>query len=330
MMDNTPEALLFQEAKRMYRSGLFTIAIDAFESLRVNYPLSPYVEFAELKIADGHFEMRDYALAATSYEEFVKSHPASTSLPYVLLRAGQTNRLLNRGVGRDPSPLKKAKDLFTRLLKEYPDSIYAADGQNALAETNRSLAAHDQFVIDFYRHHSNEKAVAARAKLYEDRYRNLEEESRLAAAPPQSIVRTAALENPKVVSVARSEMGTAARAMASPRTIEEAKVQTAARNAEEVLSLGLQRVQCREDKIFLYLKEPIADQQFLSSTKVLRPRAGKVDLALPNSSAQPNVLNCFGKQDLSISAQGALSLKTERAFDVMTLNNPPRLLLIQR
>jgi len=330
---DTPEALLFHEAKRLYRAGLYTIAVDSFESLRINYPLSPYVEFAELKIADARFELRDFALAATSYEDFAKNHPASPAIPYVLMRAGSSYRMTNRGVGRDIAPLEKAHALYTRLLKEYPASTYATQAKVLLDETNQGLADHQKFVTDFYRHQANEKAVAAREKYFTEKFKDLETQRAAVQAEASPVVRTAtrSLENPGILAAVRADSESSSEARASQaQSPEQIRQGLLIADAQEILTHDVQRVQCRDDKIFLYLREPLNDQAFFDRNKTLLPQAGKISVAIPNVVARATVLDCFGKQDLSISSQGELSLESQRSWDLMGLDNPPRLLLIQK
>lgn len=336
---DTPEAILFREGKRLYRAGLYTIAVDTFESLRVNYPLSPYVEFADLKIADARFELRDFAVAATAYEEFAKNHPASPSVPYVLMRAGNSYRMTNRGIGRDTTPLEKAQALFTRLLKEYPDSIYAAQAKVFLSETDQALLDYQNFVIDFYAKMGNEKAVEARKRQFAEKSKAYEEVKLAAdqASEPTRAFETAAAQD----YLAAPTLLTAQRPAAQESVLSEARASQAQSpdtahpglliaDAQEMLTLDIQRVNCRDQKIFLYLREPIKDQNFLSRFKTVSPQSGKVTLPLPDMAARQTTLDCFGSGDLSVSSKGELTLISDHAWDVMPLDFPPRLLLVEK
>lgn len=332
---DTPEAVLFHEAKRLYRAGLYTVAIDSFESLRVNYPLSPYVEFAELKIADGHFEMRDYALAATAYEEFAKNHPASPSVPYVLLRAGNSYRMTNRGLGRDVTPLEKAQGFFTRLLKDYPNSIYTAQSKVLLRETDQALLDYQNFVIDFYSKQGNQKAVDARIKYYAEKARNFQQVQEAATEAEKPMTRAASqtLTSPTLISAWRygSKESLSSEARASQAQVADSVRQgMLIADAQETLTLDLQRVNCRDQKVFLYLREPIKDQNFLTQYKSVSPQAGKITLPLPDVTTRQTTLDCFSKGDLSISSKGELTLTNNHSWDVMALDYPPRLLLVQQ
>lgn len=86
---DTPEGELLSEGKRLYESGLYSVAKDAFESLKEGYPNSSSAEFAAIKIADCLFETSEYTQARQRYEEFVREKPSSSEAPYALFRAGR-------------------------------------------------------------------------------------------------------------------------------------------------------------------------------------------------------------------------------------------------
>ncbi|MBN8549640.1 MAG: outer membrane protein assembly factor BamD [Deltaproteobacteria bacterium] len=332
---DTPEAILFQEAKRLYRAGLYTVAIDAFESIRLNYPLSPYVEFSELKVADGRYEMRDFALAATAYEEFAKNHPASPSMPYVLLRAGNSYRMTSKGIGRDPTPLEKAQGFFTRLLKEYPHSTYSAQAKVFLNETDQALVDYQNFVINFYEHQENQKAVAARIKYFTEKYKDFEEVGRDAAVAEQPIqMAKAELSTPNLISAWRVEnrelLSAEARASQASQVPESMRQGLLIADSQELLTLDLQKINCRDQKVFLYLRSPITSREFLDRYSTVAPKDGKIVIPLPNMSARQTTLDCFGKGDLTVTPNGELTLESNHSWDLMPLDYPPRLLLVQQ
>ena len=86
---------------RYTQTGVFTVSRDAFRSIQTGYPHGAYAEYAEIKVADSFFELRNYKEAALLYEDFLTHHPSSQSTPYVLYQAARSNRMIHRGVGRD-------------------------------------------------------------------------------------------------------------------------------------------------------------------------------------------------------------------------------------
>jgi outer membrane protein assembly factor BamD len=119
-----PELELFSNAKRQYQSGLYSVSRESFGAIKDNYPTGPYAEYSELKVADTHFENSDYQSAGLAYEEFTKNRPASSALAYAFLRAARSFELASAGIGRDPTPLQKALELYNSLIENYPNSVY--------------------------------------------------------------------------------------------------------------------------------------------------------------------------------------------------------------
>jgi outer membrane protein assembly factor BamD len=167
---DTPQLELLETARRYYAQGLFSVSRESFESLRDGYPLGPYAELAEIKIADTHFEASEYIEAAIHYEEFLTKYPTSDSASYAAMRAGRSFQLSHRGVGRDREPLDKAINFFTMVMARYPDSIYSQPAQSYLRAAQADLARHEKVVLDYYRKQKNQGAYEARKQLFEEKY----------------------------------------------------------------------------------------------------------------------------------------------------------------
>ena len=65
-----PADELIAEGNRQFDKGNYKKAIEAFEQLKDWYPFSKFAIVAELKIADAHFYLDQYADAVFAYEEF--------------------------------------------------------------------------------------------------------------------------------------------------------------------------------------------------------------------------------------------------------------------
>ena len=159
------EGELLANAKKHYSHRLFTLARESFESLRDSYPSSPYIEFALIKIADCYFESSDYDLASKSYEDFITNYPSSSSVPYALLKQGKSLQLLNRGAGRDISPVEKSIIIYDRLLKEHPTSYYVKTAENLKFEALKTLSEHNNMIAGFYKKKHEDIAAEGRQKV---------------------------------------------------------------------------------------------------------------------------------------------------------------------
>lgn len=331
------ESSLFRAGKRLYSAGLYSVALDSFQSLATNYPLSPYAEFAEIKIADSQFEDRKFEVAASAYEDFAKNHPGSKATPYVLMRAARSYQLSQRGLGRDVSPLNKAIENFDRLLQQYPNSIYAAPAAEFKREALESLAAYDSLVAKFYRHHEKESAATVRAKIVAEKW--------------EPLVRAASDEAAKRRERAHSStvtFGATSSTPGTPQLVHIARGSGAALGAQESAAsarrLGaeddvavdtpyrIERIQCSAttggSTVALLLNKPFLNPEFLQQHGKIESSAGLITLTLPDTSSRAETIDCVQSQDLQLGSRGNITVKWGGAGYLFATSTPPRLLLV--
>ncbi len=322
---DAPEGVLFNEARRLYKAGLYSVSVESFDSLRLNYPNSPYAEFSEIKAADSYFETKEFATAANLYEEFVKNHPVSPNVPYTLLRAARSHQLLNRGVGRDVAPLKKALELYERLIVAHPGSVYAREAELRKSEVRSQIAAHEQFVMAFYKKQNKVKALKAREEKFEREWAGKVlaplPDSEVAQPNTPLLVKTTAPAAPKIMAVQSASETMRAR-FAPPRSNKTPTTQV-----QEGPGLRLQRVACTTNAVFVYLDKPIEDPAFAAAFKLTEPKDGQLTIMVPGGFSKDAAIDCRGEKDLTLSTSGELRLASNKPAQVMTLQNPPRILI---
>lgn len=335
---DAPENTLFQDAKEYYGQGAYTPARQALESLKAGYPLGPYTQFAEIKIADSQFEAREYQAAALLYEEFVKSYPFSEALPYSRLRAARSHQLSHRGVGRDPTPLEKSLEHYDALIKDFPDSVYAASARLYRKEALSALSEYEKLVVDFYQRRDNQKAAQVRQENLAIKIQPL---LSAAAAQPNPgaatlaslapVQPTAALQehSPQILRVTQI----AGKGIGTADSIAEGKLSTHRQGAPDVTAGGsftIISVACSDlqsGNVFIYLNKPFEDRNFLAANAKLKASAGRITLQLPDTRSRNQTRNCFSSEDLALSDSGTITIRSQHDFDLIALNNPPRLLL---
>jgi len=129
----------------------FAEAVECLEIFKSRFPDSNYALEAELKIADGYFNKKDWLLAAESYNLYARLHPNSDKLDYAYYRAGLSyEKLLPKKVDRDMSNIPEAEDNFANVFRRYPDSPYAAMAQTKYDEIKGRSAKKNMYVGVFY------------------------------------------------------------------------------------------------------------------------------------------------------------------------------------
>ena len=315
---DTPEEQLFAEAKNYYATELYSVARESFKSLATSYALGAYAEFAEIKAADSYFEMNEFDTARGMYEEFMKSRPASRSLPYVTMRAGRSFHLSHRGIGRDPQSLERALELYDTLINRYPSSIYADSARIYRNEVLRDLERSERVVADFYARRSNQRAVSAREELIAQKW-----------TPLIAVADTAP---PRGVEVARymPEMAVNLPAAAPivPPVSRDGVSSSTTQTAEEG-GIKVVRAICKEgppEQIFLHLSDAPTRPVMV---RELTAASGQISFNLPGVSSKGLALDCLGQGDLAVTKDGTVTLKSSAAGgNVRVLQNPARVLLV--
>jgi outer membrane protein assembly factor BamD len=147
-----------------YREGNYRRAIENFEKLRDWYPFDRYAILAELKIADSHYQLKQYDEAVVAYQEFESLHPLNEAIPYVIYQIGLCYYEQITTIDRDQSAARNALMVFERLQKQFPDHQYSKRAGEHIHTCLKSLAGHELYVGKFYFKKKNYKAAMNRFK----------------------------------------------------------------------------------------------------------------------------------------------------------------------
>jgi outer membrane protein assembly factor BamD len=137
-------------------------SIVYFEKLRDWYPFSKFAKLAELKIADGHYHLKEYDDAIFAYEEFEELHPNNEAIPYVIQQIGNCYFEQLDTIDRDQTPALKAIDTYERLIKNYPDDPHSEDVLEKIGICHKSLAENQFYIGHFYYRTKHYKSALAR------------------------------------------------------------------------------------------------------------------------------------------------------------------------
>lgn len=322
---DTPEQTLLEDGKRYFDRELYSLARENFQALKSAYPTSQYAEFAEIKIADCLFETGDYPEAAKNYEDFTKQRPAASAAPYMLFKAGRSYQLAHRGVGRDSQPLEKSREIFDQLLANYPQSNYDVQARAYRKEVVDKLAAHEQRIGRFYEKTGVEEASRARAKYFDDKWVPVIKEVDFKpptqeAVPEGAPVTVVETTNSSVASPGKNRIaGTSS--FNSPSQPKSDVAYTSAR---------ITKVECGAsgaDGAYIYFDRTFPSlDTFRKPTRVI-PTDGSVSIRLNGVRSPSQTSSCFSKDDLTLSEDGSIVLKSTGAATVFSLASPPRLFI---
>ncbi len=120
------EVQSYRNAYGSWRRGEVQACIEGFREFLQTYPSSPYADDALYWMADCYTRQGDHEKAILRFAKIVEMYPTGNKAPDALFRQGEV--LLKLGPGYDSA----ARDVFQRVVREYPDSPRASEARRQL------------------------------------------------------------------------------------------------------------------------------------------------------------------------------------------------------
>lgn len=168
----TPE-IMYQKGTDAYKNGKYDKAIEAFQRVKEEYPLSDLAILAELGIADSHFSGEEYVEAELAYTDFLNMHPTNDNLPYVMYQLGLCHYEQISSIDRDQTDTIKAIKEFDRLVSRFPRSKLSFLAEKKIIECRQMLAEKEFYVGHFYFKRKQYKAALGRFETIQKEYAGL-------------------------------------------------------------------------------------------------------------------------------------------------------------
>ncbi|SEL93411.1 Beta-barrel assembly machine subunit BamD [Syntrophus gentianae] len=172
MSRGTPEGL-YKQGYTDYQNGRYKKAVQSFERLRDEYPLSDLAILAKLGIGDAYYSDKSYAEAEAAYSDFIYLHPTNENLPYVMYQIGMCHYEQILSIDRDQSETRRAAKEFEKLLVRFPNSKFTLMAEKMLRECRSRLAEHEFYVGEFYFKTKNYQSALQRFETIAREYANL-------------------------------------------------------------------------------------------------------------------------------------------------------------
>jgi len=174
---------LYQEAEQILSEGheilwvwdttKYQDAIDKFQDIIDNYPYSELAVVANLEIADTYFARERYEEALSYYRDFSELHPNHARVPYALQRSALCYYHQARDPGRDQTFTKQAVTQLEDLMKRFPDSAEAREGEALWRELRTRLGTHVMQIGEFYLDRDEYPSAANRFRQVLNQYPGL-------------------------------------------------------------------------------------------------------------------------------------------------------------
>ncbi len=103
-----------------------------------------------MKRAETFFDEEAYPEASVEYQHFLDMHRVHILAPYAQYKLGESHLKMAKSVDRDPEPVKRARESFEKLLRQYPGSKHEGDAVAKIRECRDWLAQMNFMVGQFY------------------------------------------------------------------------------------------------------------------------------------------------------------------------------------
>jgi outer membrane protein assembly factor BamD len=168
----TPEGL-YQQGVQYYQDGNYKNAVDLFQRLKEEYPLSSFAISAEMGIADSYFSSKDYIEAELAYTEFINLHPTNENLPYAMYQVGMSHYNQLMTIDRDQSETFLALKAFERMAARFPGSRFAVQAEKMIRDCKKTLGEQEFYVGEFYMNIKKYQAALRRFEKITRDYANV-------------------------------------------------------------------------------------------------------------------------------------------------------------
>ncbi|AEY00735.1 ComL family lipoprotein [Oceanimonas sp. GK1] len=182
--DEAPE-VLYQDAQARLQAGNYIRAAELLEAMDARYPFGAYSNQVQLDLIYAYYKQDDTVRALANIDRFIRLNPNHPAIDYARYMRGLTNmsadynffqNLFNVDrADRDPGYARQAFADFRQLLRQHPDSVYAADARARMVSLKNRLARHDLAVAEYYAKRQAWLAAANRAKFVVESYPDTEQ-----------------------------------------------------------------------------------------------------------------------------------------------------------
>ena len=166
---NMSEQQIFESGQMSLRDEHFNKAVSAYEAQEAKYPYGPYARQEQLNIIYAYYKDGDYPSAEAAAQRYIHLNPEGRYVDYAYYMKAMSvfaraHHFLENYLPIDPAlhnitPSIEAFNDFNRVVRDYPQSHYAADARLHMVYIRNGIARNNLKVANYY--YSRRAYVAA-------------------------------------------------------------------------------------------------------------------------------------------------------------------------
>lgn len=141
---------LYRVAVEEYEKGLLQNSVDILKKIETNYSYTTEAPRSILMISYIYYEGNRYVDSLKYLEKFKKIYPASKYISYAEFLVGICLYEQINIVSKDQSPSFLALKQFNKIIKNYPNTLYAEESKIRIDLINEQIAGHQMYVARYY------------------------------------------------------------------------------------------------------------------------------------------------------------------------------------
>ncbi|ACZ48991.1 putative DNA uptake lipoprotein ComL [Anaplasma centrale str. Israel] len=141
---------LYEDGLRLFHSGQHKKAVAIFDKIEALYPFSQMAIDGSLVAAVSHYELGNYAEAASLAESYIDAYPSSKNIDYAYYVRVTAKYMQVPDLGLDQGVALEVRNLASEFVRMFPNSRYLAEVSQRLAAVQQHLAAREFMIGDFY------------------------------------------------------------------------------------------------------------------------------------------------------------------------------------
>jgi len=158
-----PASELYAEGETQLGKSRYEDARVAFRKVVERHPQSGYAPRARFLIGEAFYREGQYEKAIKEFEAFMSFYPRHSIADLVQFRLSMSYYDQMKPVEQDQEITRKAMEQFKKLVREYPESRYAADALAKIDICRGRMAQKELWIAAYYINQGN--PAAARPRL---------------------------------------------------------------------------------------------------------------------------------------------------------------------
>jgi outer membrane protein assembly factor BamD len=157
-----PAGDLYTQGEAELDKGRYQEARAAFQKIVERHPQSIYAPRARFLVGEAYYRESEWAKAIKEFETFLSFYPRHQIADLVQFRLAMSYYDQMKPVEQDQAITQKAIEQFKVLVRDYPDSRYAADALAKIDVCRMRLAQKELWVASYYINQGNPGAARQR------------------------------------------------------------------------------------------------------------------------------------------------------------------------